>query len=66
MKFGIVGTNFVSGFFMDGAKQVDKCDVVAVSDISMEGAKKFADQYGIPNYFDNYEKMYEAHLIDAV
>lgn len=66
MKFGIVGTNFVSGFFMDGAKQVDKCDVVAVSDISMEGAKKFADQYGIPHYFDDYEKMYEAHLIDAV
>lgn len=66
MRFGIIGTNFVSGFFMDGAKHVEKCEVVAVCHKTVEGAKKFADRYNIPHYFDSYEKMYEANLIDAV
>lgn len=66
MKFGIVGTNFVSEFFMNGAKEVAECEVVAVSDISLEMAKKFADKYNIPNAFDSFEEMAESNLIDAV
>lgn len=30
MKFGIIGTNFVSDFFMNGAKESERCEVVAV------------------------------------
>lgn len=66
MKFGIIGTNFVSDFFMNGAIQEPECEVVAVSDISITSAEKFASKYGIPNYFDSFEKMYEANLIEAV
>lgn len=66
MKFGLVGTNFVSDFFMDGAKQVEKCEVVAVSDISMSGAKAFGERHNIPHCFDSYEKMLESGLIEAV
>ncbi|MDF9825062.1 putative dehydrogenase [Breznakia sp. PF5-3] len=66
MKFGIVGTNFVSDFFMDGAKLVDACEVVGVADVSQEIAKRFADKYDIPNAYGSYQEMAEAGLIDAV
>lgn len=66
MKFGIVGTNFVSDFFMDGAKQVSECEVVAVSDVSSEKAQTFANRHNIPNAFGSYEEMYQAGIIEAV
>ena len=66
MNFGIIGTNFVSDYFMSGALECPDCEVVAVSATSMEKADKFADKYNIPHRFDDYEKMAEADLIDAV
>lgn len=66
MKFGVIGTNFVSDFFMDGAALVEECEVVAVSDVSLELADAFAKKYNIPNTFDSYEKMLESNLIEAV
>lgn len=66
MKFGVIGTNFVSDFFMDGAALVEECEVVAVSDVSLELADAFAKKYNISNTFDSYEKMLESNLIEAV
>lgn len=66
MRFGIIGTNFVSDFFMDGAKQVEQCEVVAVCSISMELSNEFADKYGIEHRYDDYKKMLDDKLIDAV
>ena len=66
MKFGIIGTNFVSDYFMSGALECPDCEVVAVSATSLEKANNFADKYAIPHRFDNYEKMAEAGVIDAV
>lgn len=66
MKFGIIGTNFVSDFFINGAHQVEKCEVVAVCSTSLDKAKRFADKHKVTNYFGSYQDMYEAGLIEAV
>jgi predicted dehydrogenase len=66
MKFGVIGTNFVSDFFMNGAAQVADCEVVAVCSRRLENAKAFAEKYEIPNAFDSYAEMAESNLIDAV
>ena len=66
MKFGIVGTNFVSDFFMEGAKLVEECEVVAVCSRTEESARKFAEKYSIPNYFGSYQEMLESGLLEAV
>lgn len=66
MKFGIIGTNFVSDFFMDGAAEVENCEVVAVCSRRKENADRFAAKYGIPNSFDSYQEMAASGLIDAV
>ena len=66
MKFGIIGTNFVSEFFMNGANEHALCDVVAVSDVTMASAKAFADKHNIEHSFDDYKKMCDANICDAV
>lgn len=66
MKFGIVGTNFVSDFFMEGASQVQDCEVVAVCSGQVDNAVAFANKYRIPNVFTTYEDMFKAGIIEAV
>lgn len=66
MKFGIIGTNFVSDFFMSGAKQEERCEVVAVCSRKIDSANKFADKYNIKYRFDDYKKMVDLKIIDAV
>ena len=66
MNFGIIGTNFVSDSFMDGAAQIDECRVVAVCSGKRENAEKFAEKYGIPNVYSNYRQMLESGPVDAV
>ncbi|WP_249028959.1 Gfo/Idh/MocA family protein [Tannockella kyphosi] len=66
MKFGIVGTNFVSDFFMDGAKQESRCEVVAVSSLTLDLAKEFGEKHKIEYCFKSYQDMYEANVIEAV
>lgn len=66
MRFGIVGTNFVSDFFMAGAKAVAEVEVVAVCSGKKENAMKFADKYQIPHVFSSYIEMIESNEIDAI
>ncbi len=66
MKFGIIGTNFVSDFFMNGAKLVEGCEVVAICNRNTESCNRFADKYDVKHRFTSYQEMYEANLIDAV
>lgn len=48
MKFGVIGTNFVTDFFMAGAAQVAECEVVAVCGTSLEKAKGLAKNMEFP------------------
>lgn len=64
MKFGIIGVNFVSDFFMEGAKYEPECEVVAVCARTESKLKAFQEKYNIPNAFTDYKEM--ADMIDAV
>ncbi len=66
MKFGIIGTNFVSDFFMEGAAKEKRCEVVAVCSRRMEAAHVFGDKYHIEHRFDDYREMAKSNIIDAV
>ena len=66
MRFGIVGTNFVSDFFMEGAKFCEGCEVVAVASRSYDNAVAFARKYNIPEAYKTYQQMCESGKIDAV
>ena len=57
MRFAIIGTNFVSDMFMEGALSIDECEVVAVCSRNPQNAQRFAEKYNIPNVFDTYAEM---------
>lgn len=64
MKFGIIGVNFVSDFFMEGAKLEPECEVVAVCARTEKTRKAFQEKYNIPYAFENYKDMVD--VVDAV
>ena len=66
MRFGIVGTNFISDRFMAGAKHIDDFRLVSVCSFREERAKCFAERYGAENIFTSYEEMAKSGTIDAV
>ncbi|MEG0176519.1 Gfo/Idh/MocA family protein [Anaerorhabdus sp.] len=66
MRFGVVGTNFVSDFFMSGVKEVPEIEVTGVCSGRKENAIRFAEKYNIENVFDNYLEMIDSGKIDAI
>ncbi|NLC96576.1 MAG: Gfo/Idh/MocA family oxidoreductase [Erysipelotrichaceae bacterium] len=66
MRFGIVGTNFVSDMFMKAASYVEEVKVVGVCSGRKENAIKFALKYDIENIYDDYISMLESGEIEAI
>lgn len=66
LRFGIVGTNSISDWFLKGAKRDPRFSAEAVCSRSMERAEEFAARHSIPHSFDSLEKMVESDVIDAV
>lgn len=67
LRIAIIGTGSISNCHMTGYKAIpDKCEVVAVCDIDEEKVKKYAEQYGVPAYYTDYNEMLEKENIDAV
>lgn len=67
MRFGIVGTNFISEEFVQGANLLkDKIQITAVCSGRLENAKSFAERNNIDNVFSNHIEMLESGVIDAI
>ncbi|MDR0430099.1 MAG: Gfo/Idh/MocA family oxidoreductase [Tannerellaceae bacterium] len=66
IRFGIVGTNFITDWVIAGAKQDERFELVAVYSRTQETADAFAAKYRIPHTFTSLEEMAESPLIDAV
>lgn len=66
VRFGIIGTNFITEKFLDAAREVESFSLAAVYSRSMEKGKEFASRYGMPPVFDSLEELAASDLIDAV
>lgn len=66
IRFGIIGTNFISDWVIAGARQDERFDLVAVYSRTQETADAFAAKHQIPFTFTSLEAMVESNLIDAV
>ena len=66
IRFGIVGTNFVSDWFAEAAKESGVAEVVAVCSRTSEGAQAFAKKHGILHTFSDYQAFLQSEYIDAV
>ncbi|MDR0995605.1 MAG: Gfo/Idh/MocA family oxidoreductase [Tannerella sp.] len=66
VRFGIVGTNFISDWLIKGALQDERFEAAAVCSRKEETAEAFAVKHGIPHTFTSLEAMAASPLVDAV
>lgn len=66
LRFGIIGTNFISDWIIAGARQDERFEAVAVYSRHQETADTFASKHQIPYTFTSLEAMAKSDLIDAV
>lgn len=66
VRFGIVGTNFITDWVIAGARQDGRFELAAVYSRTRERADEFAAKHLIPHTFTSLEEMASSDLIDAV
>ncbi|MDR1723293.1 MAG: Gfo/Idh/MocA family oxidoreductase [Tannerella sp.] len=66
VRFGIVGTNFISDWVIEGGLQDERFELAAVCSRSEDTARKFALKYGIPHTFTSLDEMASSPCVDAV
>ena len=66
MNFGIIGTNFISDWFVNAGRHCEGFCVQAVYSRTMEKGRTFADKHGIPDCYDSLEALASADNVDAV
>lgn len=66
IRFGVVGTNFVTDWVIAGARQDPRFELAAVCSRTRERAAEFAARHGIARTFVSLEEMAASDAIDAV
>ena len=66
VRFGVVGTNFISDWVIAGAREDPRFELVAVCSRTRERGEEFAARHAIPNVFTSLDEMASSPLIDAV
>ncbi|MEF3302574.1 Gfo/Idh/MocA family protein [Paenibacillus sp. GYB003] len=66
IRFGIIGTNWITESFLQAAREVDGFALTAVYSRTEERAREFADKHGAAHAYTDVEEMASGGRIDAV
>lgn len=66
MRFGIIGTNWITDHFIEAASQHPEFAIGAVYSRTEDRARVFSDTYNVKHVFTNMETMFTSGTIDAV
>ncbi len=66
IRFGIIGTNWITEKFIDAASNIEDFSLVAVYSRTEERAKAFAAKFDVTNIFTDLETMAKSDVLDAV
>ena len=66
IKFGVIGTNFISDKFLDAVSKVDGVSVSGVLSRTVKSGSAFAARHGIPDVYTEIDKMLADENINAV
>lgn len=66
VKFGIIGTNFITDSFLEGAKLCPEFKLEAVYSRTEERGREFAEKYGAKYVFTDLDKLAKSGEIDAI
>jgi len=64
VRFGIIGTNWITDKLIDAGKETEDFELAAVYSRKEETARAFADKYGVDTIFTDLEKMAEMYGVD--
>lgn len=67
LKVGIIGAGRIGQVHAKSITyHIPQAEIVAISDIFVDGAKKVAEELGIPNYYQDYHEILNNPEIEAV
>lgn len=66
IRFGVIGTNWITDSFISAASEHSDFKLVAVYSRTEEKAREFAEKYGVELTFTNLEEMAKSDELDAV
>ncbi|WP_274364283.1 Gfo/Idh/MocA family protein [Paenibacillus thermotolerans] len=66
VRFGIIGTNWITDSFIEAAREVPEFSLTAVYSRTAERGREFAAKHGIPHVFTDLETMAASGELDAV
>lgn len=66
VRFGVVGTNFITDWVIAGAKEDPRFELTAVCSRTQKRGEEFAAKYGIPHIFTSLKQMAASDKVDAV
>ena len=66
IRFGVVGTNFITDWVIAGAREDSRFELSAVCSRTKERGQEYATKHGIPHIFTSLEEMVASDKIDAV
>ncbi|MBO1910214.1 Gfo/Idh/MocA family oxidoreductase, partial [Microvirga sp. 3-52] len=66
MRFGIIGTNWITDRFIKAASAHPEFTVGAVYSRAEETGRAFAEKHHVQNVYTNMEEMFRSGDIDAV
>lgn len=66
MKFGIIGTNWITDKLLSAGAEIEEFELAAVYSRKEETARKFAEKYGVKKIFTDLEEMAESDEIEGV
>ncbi|UTR16379.1 Gfo/Idh/MocA family oxidoreductase [Salipaludibacillus sp. LMS25] len=66
IRYGVIGTNFITDWFVEAGQTTKDFKLTAVYSRTEERAKEFAQKHGAEHTFTQLEDMAASHEIDAV
>jgi predicted dehydrogenase len=63
---GVAGAGFAGRAHMEGYKNTEDAELIAICDVSRERAQEAADKYSIPKVFTDFNEMISLAELDAV
>jgi predicted dehydrogenase/nucleoside-diphosphate-sugar epimerase len=66
VRAAIVGTGYIADFHARAIGEVEGVELVSVCDASLQSARSFAAEWGVPAVFDSLEAMLQNQRLDSV
>ena len=66
VRFGVVGTNFITDWVIAGAREDERFCLAAVCSRTRERGEEFAAKHSIPHVFTSLEEMAASDKVDAI